>query len=73
MVNVMINSRGVIVGVAVDATPVDCFRDGNLDRDVRLRALEAVKEIDAEDLKRSFLIGLGDAEAYPFDFTEIVG
>ena len=73
MVNVMIQSRGVIVGVAIDATSIDCLKDGNLDRDVRLRALEAIKETDAEDLKRSFLIGLQDADAYPFDFTEIVG
>ena len=73
MVNVMICSRGVIVGVAVDATSIDCFKDGNLDRGVRLQALEAVKQMDAETLKDAFMRGLIDADAYPFDFTEIVG
>ena len=73
MVNIMICSRGVIVGVAVNATSIDCFKDGNLDREVRLQALEAVKQMDAETLKDAFMRGLIDADAYPFDFTEIVG
>lgn len=73
MVEVSIQSRGVIIGVAIDATSIDCFKDGNLDRDVRLQALEAVKHMDAETLKDAFMRGLIDAEAYPFDFTEIVG
>ena len=73
MVNVMICSRGVIVGVASNATSIDCFKDGNLDREVRLQALEAVKQMDAETLKDAFMRGLIDADAYPFDFTEIVG
>ena len=73
MIEVSIQSRGVIIGVAIDATPTDCFKDGNLDRDVRLQALEAVKDMDAETLKDAFIKGLIDAYAYPFDFTEIVG
>lgn len=73
MVNIMICSRGVIVGVAVDATSADMFKDRELDRELRLRAIEAIKETDAEDLKECFLRGLIDAEAYPHDFTEVVG
>ena len=73
MVNIMVHSRGVIVGVATNATPEEMLDDPQLNRDLRLRAIESIKETDAEDLKRSFLIGLVDAYAYPFDFTEIVG
>jgi hypothetical protein len=72
MVNVLVTSRGVIVGVAVNATPQDCLEDAELGRSVRLRAIEAIKDTDADDLKESFLRGLIDAEAYPHDFTEIM-
>lgn len=73
MVNVSVQSRGVIIGIAIDASPLDCLNNRELDVEVRLRAIDAVKDTDAETLKESFIRGLIDAEAYPHDFTEIVG
>jgi hypothetical protein len=36
----------------------------------RLTAIQTIREMDADKLKELVLVGLIDADAYPFDFTE---